>query len=134
MPRRYIKHGTEVVMRRSGNDTGWKPILSGSDSSRWFDNRDPVIKMMEHNQRVQAQSRQRLERIHEERKQRQTELQIIQESKSETICPDMFRVFLNKLRMAQCDFKILHFTMQFGRLKIELSRAKGSHTNGDEYR
>lgn len=79
--------------------------------------------------RVQAQSRQRLERIYEARQKQQEAVQVIPYKPSEISYPVMIRDFLNRFKKATCDFKILHFTLQLGRLKIELSRANGAIGN-----
>lgn len=40
--------------------------------------------------------------------------------------PPTIRGILEKVKKANGNFKLLHFTLQFGRLKIEFSQAKGT--------
>lgn len=82
--------------------------------------RDAVDRMNDHNRRVQDLVRQRNERYRVARQQ--AEYQIVQPTPVDINLPAILRNVADKLKQATGDFKMFHFSLQIGRLKIELSQ------------
>ncbi len=95
------------------------------DLTNRIDNRDPVIKMREHNDRVRNANIRRIERHNEMLEQRRNAIQIVTPPECQPMTiPQIFKGFVEKFRKASGNFSATHFTLQFGRLRIELSQAK----------
>jgi hypothetical protein len=79
------------------------------------------------NRRSWEMSQRRIDRYHESI--RENAIQIVPPKHKELNLPVMLRGAIDKLIQVKGDYSLLHFTIQLGRLRIELSRAKG--TTGD---
>lgn len=89
-----------------------------------YRNEDVLLRMRERNQMVQRRWQERKERILEARQL--PEIRIVPCEPVETRLPEMLRNAMARMRQARGSFKLLHFTFQFGRLRIEFSQAKGT--------
>jgi hypothetical protein len=81
------------------------------------------------NRRNWETSQRRIDRYYETI--RENVIQIVPPKHNETNLPVMLRGAIDKLIRVKGDYSLLHFTIQLGRLRIELSRAKG--TMGDRW-
>lgn len=90
-----------------------------------YRNVDVLLRMREHNRSVQRQWLQRAERI-EEARQTNAAVQIVPPEPTEARLPAILHSVFDKMRKTRGDFRLLHFSFQLGRLRIELSQAKGT--------
>lgn len=99
----------------------WDPITGHN----W--NEDAVDRARRHNQRVAAAWRKREEVFAEARRQKAIQVAALTPVKGKPLSMKVYPMFqglTEKLKQARGNFSLFHFTLQFGRLRIELSRAK----------
>ncbi len=87
--------------------------------------KDIVIRSQEANRRIWEASQRRIERIKETKLQ--NEIQIVPPKPVEFNIPAFLRGAVSRLCQARGSLKLLRFTFQFGRLKIEFSRGQRSY-------
>jgi hypothetical protein len=94
------------------------------DEKRKYHDEDILLKMRAHNLRIQEVFRRRNEQILKTRQP--AEIQIVPHQPGESKFPTMLRGVIEKMRQTRGNFRLLHFTIQLGRLRIEFSQAKGT--------
>lgn len=101
------------------------------DPKNRLDGRDPAIKMREHNDRVCDAAARRFHRYNIMIEERRSQIQIVTPERHVISTPQMLKGFMERLKQAHGNFSLFHFSLQLGRLRIELSRASGSGTQNE---
>jgi hypothetical protein len=92
----------------------------------------------EHNRRVEDAARRRVERVYEQRqetlRQMVAQVQPTHPAQINALPAEgasgLMRYFRERLQRTGANLRLFHFTLQFGRLRIELVRASGQRIPG----